>query len=335
MKEQLDAIAKKALALAQGSDDPLILEKSASICKLTLEAQHALSDVGTSQSQSRGNDWKFLVSNLTPLVAILSLLVTTAFQGYQLSKTSHLQLQQDQNTQWREGIKLFTSDTGPGKLASITFLQSFLDDPRYGTAARFLIFDTIASASSNSKTQFLYLITSTFKPTWQNLQNLVDLDRALYLRVADLQERDEAGTLTDQEKVQYRNLRQNVSFLGNQMAEVLRSPRPENRTIDLRNLDLWDADFSGTNLRGLRLDHTSFVRVALKDADLCDMPSASDLQLPQTAWWEAAHISPDLLGSLQKNSPFDPRVEYPRSPGANMRSYEQALTRLHASGCGK
>ncbi len=90
-----------------------------------------------------------------------------------------------------------------------------------------------------------------------------------------------------------------ITFLGNNVADLLRTSRPSRQQkIDFQRVFLYGSDFSNADLSGVDLSGGRIEAVALKGAILRNVEGFESSDWVDSHWWDAKEISPPLLKQL-------------------------------------
>ena len=259
------------------------------------------------------------VALLTPLVAILTMAGTLAFQTWQFLISERDKREEALDARWQDAVKTISgsSNLSPGLIA----LQEFLRVSRYREyreQAKDLAVNIMESTSD--QTVFRNLFNNALAPlNWSDLNRAVALDRQLLLNVQPVWRKawnqqtnqTDTGPLSDDEKRYYDFFNEAVWLITPQIGGVLRMPgRPPEKEIDLSftyfNGGDWNSiDFDGANLEGMWVE-----AMDLRNAALKGVTGFTGVKLQNTAWWEVNSINKEFLDYLQKNCPFSLDMRY-------------------------
>jgi len=313
---ELASAVEKATGVLKLSCD---LEKSrAETRKLTLEEEKLRYENNTASKREHSERFREYVSLLTPIVAIVTLAATLFSQTWQFLRSESERREAAETAQWEDAIKTISQTTklSPGVVA----LNRFLKSKTYGDQAMSLAVQLLANSSDILF--FDDLFGAAFVPiNWDNLDQLVKLDRALVTRVQPLYTKmynrktnhnDYTKLKEPQEKGDLTYYEYAIPRISAQVASALQLPRPTGKITNLSaatfmSSDWENVDLSGANIQGINL---SYIR--LKGANLDKITQYNGAYFNHTAWWEAKKISPELLKYLEENSTskYDPKREY-------------------------
>jgi uncharacterized protein YjbI with pentapeptide repeats len=316
------------------------LDKSqAELRKLSLEEAKLQHENETAARRERSERLREYLAVLAPVVTILTLSLTLIVQGWQFRESEKNKREEVEDAQWVEAVKLISQSgkVSPGVIA----LSPFLKLPKYQNTAR----ETAIQLLANSSDPILYtdLFGAAFVPAgWDNLDQILKLDRALYARGQPLFAKsfDSATDANDATKLSAEE-KEVLGYLDNvnpkicsQIASVLRSPRPASASVDLSGTLLKECDLRGTDLSGASIESISLAYNDLTDADLNNITQFDGAHFYHVAWWQARSVSPKLLEYLENDqqSKFRTNWKYgPRDDTFTQQQYETALGRLKHS----
>lgn len=340
LPELATAVEKASVALRIPSD----LEKSqadiqksqAELYKLSLEDKKLLNEIGSAQKRERSENRKEYVTLLTPIVTIFTLAATLIFQGWQFSQSERDKREASEDAQWADAIKTISQND---KLTpTVIALNPFLKSPRYTELARATALQLLAN--SNDQNTFTDLFGAVFVPVgWNNIDQLVKLNRALLARERPLRDRtydskkdtNDDTKLTPQEHATWNYVLGAQRSICSQAASVLNRPRPSGANLDFSGVSFFDCDCSGIDLKGANLERAELSWVDLKGAELSDIRHFDGLYVYHADWWDAKSISPQLLEFLEKDhtSQYREGAEYgPKSVKFTKEQYEANIARL-------
>jgi uncharacterized protein YjbI with pentapeptide repeats len=235
-----------------------------------------------------------------------------------------LQVNANDDTQWREGLKILGVDTPVAQQAGVAFLRTYFSDRRYGAPSRHLALQVLAK--SHSEIEFSDLFKALFSPIqWSGLDDVVLLDRDISDRYLVLEKNPRTATQKADKSLLYAEL----VFLGRQVAPLFKSSKPTEQTLDLSGAGFYSSDFSWTKLDGAILNNTGWYWVKLIGADLSNVKSWDGSNWNYTAWWRAHRIKRELLDHLKQYFPFTESSDYTDSdPGVTKESYLAQVARL-------
>ena len=317
-------------AIRDPNADAARLEHLAEVYKSITEADRL-----SAERESEGR--KFFWAQITPLLTSTILAGTLIFQIIQFRLTSkqqadqarttmELQVNANEDTQWREGLKIFSVDTPIAQQAGIAFLQTFFSNRTYGVQSRHLALQVLVK--SHSEIEFIDSFRALFSPIrWSDLDDVVLLDRDISSRYEVL---DHYQHRTTTQEADHRLYFVELASIGRQLGTLFRSPKPTGQALDLSVTRFYFTDFSQVKLDGAILTNTGWYSVKLIGADLSNVGSWDGLNWSYTAWWRAHRIRKELLSYLEQYFPFsDKSSDYSDSdPGVNKTSYQAEVARL-------
>jgi hypothetical protein len=326
------ALEKATLALKSLSE----IEKSqVEIRKLTTDEQKTRYDLDHASKQERLEGRQRYITLLTPIFTTLVLGLTLGLQTYQFVKTERDKQDALEDAQWSEAIKTVSQS---GKLSPIAItLNPFLKSKRYADVAR----KTVVQVLTNTHDQvFADLFKEAFLPIdWGNLDTVLQIDRTLGPRIGVLYGKtykpetreNDLKLLNDDEKQEYEYISSALPEISKAVVPLLKGPRPQGQSLDLRSTWFNNCDWSRVNLYGADIDNIDLRFAELGGADLGGITSFSGAELHGTAWWEASRISPELLEYLIRNSPYDAKTRYGMQYKlVSPQQYEDSISRLRS-----
>ncbi|MGD0580296.1 MAG: pentapeptide repeat-containing protein [Bryobacteraceae bacterium] len=199
----------------------------------------------------------------------------------------------------------------------------------------------LAAGSADDPDSFVVLFDAIFQPAgWNNLDQVLKLDRALLVRGAPLWQQtydlatgrvDQAKLTRPGEKKAYDYVNTALLKVCTHVADVLRTPKPSSVNLDLSGTRFNSCDWSGVDLSGARIVDIGLDSVNLEGANLAGVTHFGGAYFYAVAWWEAKQISPDLLTYLEddKNSRYQEDKTYgPSGKRVQKAEYDAALARL-------
>lgn len=329
------AVEKATGAMKLSSD----LEKSrAELRKLALEEAKLSYENATAEKRQRSELLKGYAAVFAPFLTVLTLAVTVIVGGWEFRQTEKDKAAAAEDAQWADAIKVISqsSKLSPGVIA----LNPFLKSARYGALAR----DTAVQllANSNDSALFTDLYGAAFVPVgWDNLAQVIRLDRALKARGSPLWEKtydrktdtNDPAKLTPEEKEIEKYVDGALSKICSQVGSILKG-RPSGTALDLSGARFWSCDWSGADVSGANIEGLDLASVDLRGASLAYIVHFEGAYFYNVPWWEAKNISPKLLEYLE----HDPDCEYkeaktygPRGDKVSPQQYAVAIARLRQS----
>lgn len=145
--DELDAIEKKALEQALSARDQKERAEALEIAKTVTEKRKMMKETEKIEVDSkeafrefRFGRTKHWAAMLTPLLAVALTGVALILQSRQFNQTAKLQIDANEESQWRDAIKNLSIKDPSTTLVSAFAMHSFFDSPHHGVQAR-----TIAS----------------------------------------------------------------------------------------------------------------------------------------------------------------------------------------------
>jgi hypothetical protein len=141
--DELSAIEKKALEQAAASDDLEVRRKAMEIAnavsekrKVMTETAKLLLDTKEASRESKFGRTRYWAGTLTPLLAVFLTGATLLMQTWQYQSSAKLQVDANEDSQWRDAIKnVSMRDTGT-TLISAFAMRTFFDSSHYSLQAR-------------------------------------------------------------------------------------------------------------------------------------------------------------------------------------------------------
>jgi hypothetical protein len=306
------------------------------LAKLTQEISRLKYENETVLKRERSERIRDYVALLTPLITIITLAATLIAQNWQFLRSEKDKREQAIDAQWQDAVKAI-STTGALSPAVVA-LQPFLRSPKYSEPAKDVVVNLLSTSSDNGF--FTSLFGTALTPvTWDNVNRLVRLDRALYARGNPLWTKswdasksiNDFGRLTKEELATYNYVDAAATVISAEISNVLKTPRPHGKSVDFSATYLRNTDFSAINFTGVDLRNTYFSAVDLKNAELAGLTQFSGALFYSTAWWEARSINRPLLEYLKTATTYTykPGIKYgPRQEVVSQADYEAAVQRL-------
>jgi len=344
----------KAETAGSATDMATAVEKAATALKLATEIGRAHADLvkvneevaslkranELAPKRERSERIRDYVAALAPLVAIITLAATLFAQSWQFVRSERSKREDALNAQWQDAVKTISASgaLSPGIVA----LQPFLRSPQYAAQAREVATNLLANTSD--ATFFTALFGPAFVPmSWNNLDDVIRLDRALGARVNPIATKSWDGKnndmrrLTNDEVASYRYIFAVIPTITAQIGNVLKTPRPPGTQVDLSAALLKDTDWQGVNLDNVNLEAASFAWMNVRNVDLTNVTKFKGASFYGTAWWEAKAINRSFFEHLKASFPYS-KENYPFLPGEeppglrpdafNQAAYDAGIARL-------
>lgn len=363
---KLDWLRNSAIEQARHSEALPDIEKAATITKAVAESRKAETDAANQRNIMYFEQLKSWAAVVVPLLTLLTLAVTVWMQYGQLSASREA----NRDLQWRETVKLVLAQvaskqplappntsssspqTGHGAMPpgpagvpfgpapagegqedpemGLTLLKSFIHDPKYANDALDLGL-LLACRTPPSDILKDFYSSAGIELDWDNVNTVIGVDRKLktvITGVFDLLPSNGNGETPLEQN--YDAFNDDARFLGNEIAQVLRTSRPPGFRLDLGRTLFFRVDLTDGLLAGANLTDAIFDRTNLRNADLSGVEHFENSNWYGTAWWEAKEISPKLLLFLIKD--WDPKNDFPYdSPPPARDVYIQKIEHLCGS----
>jgi hypothetical protein len=278
--------------------------------KLALEESKLQYTIEIGRRSDKSGRIKDFTSLLTPLISILALAATVFLQSWQFGQSEIDKREAAEDAQWQNAVKtiLQTSKVPAGVIA----LNPFLKSAKYGDQAKAQAVTLLAT--TDDKPLFLSLFGAAFVPVgWNNLDRVIQLDRALAARWAPLLTKASNSSsaahgpnLNAQERISDDYLKYAVDQVSVQVGNVLKAPRPAGAIPDISATQFEFGDWNGADLNGANLDNMWLSWTDLNGADLDNVKQFSGAYFEHVAWWQAGKMSAELLHYLET----DPSSRY-------------------------
>jgi len=336
--DELESVRQKALALLRDSGQSLETMKKG--CDLLNDVEEIENRrVSTRKLERELSERRVVefINLLAPYAAVLVLAATLGFQIWQQRKAADDKARDRDDALWGDALK----SVSEGKsLPAIIQLKYFETSPWGHKQDAYQLMLSIFRHSKDTD-QFKELFENEFTPvSGDNLDAILDVDRALHSQWVDLNRRD------DNPELQHQTILE-LSYIGNRIAPVLQKRAPD-KSFDLHFVAVFDCDFSWVDLTNANLDGFVTGRVNLSNANLTGARNFKsylsgeknfrDRAWTDTAWWQARAIDPEFLAYLQQAAPYTPDPPNTRPPGhygANAHptqdQYDQEIRRLSSS----
>jgi hypothetical protein len=324
------AVDKASTALKLAAD---IDRAQTEIAKVTQETSKLERENLYAQRRERSEQIRDYVALLTPLVTIITLAATLVAQNWQFLRSEKDKREQAQDEQWHDAVKTISSSgsLSPGVIA----LQPFLRSAKYGDHARDVAVNLLATNSDPAFFNSLFG-TALTPVTWANVDRVLRLDRALQARGSAIWGRaydpklkdDNPQNLDKAERPTYDYLQVAIPIVSAEIANVLKTPRPQGVPLDLSATYLKRCDLSGANFDDANLENARIGYSILKDAELGQVAKFNGAQMWSTAWWQAKSISRPFFEYLKSNAAFMPGKYAAQE--VTQEQYEAAVGRLAA-----
>jgi pentapeptide repeat protein len=304
--DELELLRQKALALLRDSGQNLETMKKG--CDLLNDVEGIENRrVSTRKLQRELSESRVVefINLLAPYATVLVLAATLGFQFWQQGQAARDKARDRDDALWGDALK----SVSEGKaLPAIIQLKYFETSPWGHKLDAFQLMLSIFRHSKDMD-QFKELFENEFTPvSGENLEAILDLNRALHSQWVDLNRRG------DNPKLQYQVILE-LSYIGTRIAPILQK-RPQDKSFDLHFVAVFDCDFSWVDLTNANLEGFVTGRVNLSNANLSGVKNFNanfsgakdfrDKAWSDTVWWQARAISPEFLAYLQQVAPFTP-----------------------------
>src|ERR1035438_4222722 len=346
-----EASAQRAAELLKLASE--IDNQRAEATKLAAEEQKIRNDLKEFQQTEKNQHLKDYIALLSPLfttIVLAGTLVQQSYQFVQSEKTKQaqfIQAERDKDAEarrqadaaedlrWADAIRLLHTSEKLSPAAVI--LKSFIKSERYGgpasQTALQLLFKT------NDPVVFEDLFNAILDPvTWSNAPQVIELDRTMFSSLAplwgkswDSKARNNNYSKLNKAEQQKREFLQNeLEFISNKLAPVLKGPRPAGAKVDLRSVNL-EGDFDGADFSGAELRGSSLSDSSVKGANFSGVTGYEGVPFASTAWWRAGKVDRPLLEYLIRNFPYEERLRLGYAPASSQADYEDGVARLKQS----
>jgi uncharacterized protein YjbI with pentapeptide repeats/flagellar hook-basal body complex protein FliE len=332
--QEVRAAAAALLNKAQGAltvaDMATAVEKASGALKSAAEIENTRSELikaneeisklrrenQTASRRERSERIRDYVALLTPLVTIITLAATLIAQNWQFLRSERDKQEEAIDTQWRDAIR--TVSTSGALSPGVVALQPFLRSSKYGEQARDMAVNLLSNSSDPVFFKNLF-IAALAPATWSNVDRLLQLDRALSVRVVplfakgwdDQNKEFDSSKLTKDEKSTFDYVVDHAGVsITAQIGILLKSPGAQEGSIDFSSTYFTSADWKGVDLTGANLSGAYFDQMDLKDAELKGATLSDSTYFNRTAWWEVKSLSKTGFELLKKNCPFLPGEPY-------------------------
>lgn len=355
----LNTLKSKVLALALDPQTEITLaqlESVASICKTTSEA-------GKDIKSLRSEAVRFWVPILAPFATVIVLVAgfLLQYQQFQSSvnqqtNTLKAQIEVNEDTGWRETIKMMADRSGGiNSAAGVAMLKSYLTSEKHGREARELALVLLGHMVKFEG--FKQLFYDVIRPNSSaDFNDVVQINRGLESLYSDFyyeQKQNEQDAKSRHTPKISQQLQHSARYLNDAMLDsgedeisgVLDDiEREEEVTTDAieamikagiiakTELDLSDtylihADFSNANLSSAKFTNVGLYDINLDNTDLSDLVVPSVYYCAKTAWWRASKVSAPLLETLVEKFPWSPSKNDDQHIG-NKDEYDRNISRL-------
>jgi Pentapeptide repeats (8 copies) len=337
--QRIKDIAASALAKADDSDK---IAQSSALLKLAAEIENQRAQTRKIEDEARDSmrhkktsDLKEFIALLAPVFTTLVLAGTLALQSYQFhqqrveaAEQAKRQAEAAEDASWADALKLLSSSEKLSPAAVL--LKRFSLSPRYAEEARRTALELL-SVRATQPEAFESVFASVFEPvSWENLPQVLDIDRQLYQRIRPLLLRYKK--LDPSEKSQYDSLNSELDFISNDIGLLLKTQRPGSQVLDFHSVALWDTDLQEADLSGADLTDGNFGNLDVRGANLSGITKVGGApNFNQSAWWQASQVSPKLRDYLEKVFPNNPKLTYAGGRSFTEKEYQQDLGRLKSS----
>ncbi len=335
-------IREIATSLLESNTDPAAAKDAAELLKLAGEIDKLNPDVVSANTDAaarahlvemeahRTEQRKALFTALVPTITTLVTVGTLVFGVYQFRQSEKDKAAELEETIWQQSYKQF-SDFEKVSPAAV-FLSMWGQSPKHHTSARSAVKGLLHRAEDPNV--FRDLLDALYEPVdWDKLPELVDIDRRLLQSISPMvtgsDDRQNLARLNPAQQADYNRLNTQLGLITGKICRALQSSgTPPSGEVDLSGTRLIDCDLTGAHLPRVNLTRTQLVRVRLKGVAL-DAARFEGIYTGLTAWWEAQHISGELLSELKRNHPYKPDgwSEAPFVP----EEYAIALARLESA----
>jgi hypothetical protein len=310
-----------------------IEQKIAEAEKNRVERDDLKVEKSTSAQRIRSDERKHFAALLAPLLTTGILAGTLILQTYQAVTTeTDRRIEQQQaadaaeDIRWGETLKALAGETqgiSPGALRFVTFVNS----KRYGALAR----QTAQSVLVESKNidQFKQLFGVTYGAVnWNDLPSVLDLDRRMGERYDTvIRKYFNNQPLSPEEAVEDAFYNGFVSYMCDEIAALLRTPRPTGRKLDLSYVGVTGCSFSGADMRDADLNGFDPTAVDFSNVDFTGAKNYTTAVWAGNIWWHARKMNPEMARFLKEHFPFDPNANY-GSGHVSKEDYDEAIKRI-------
>jgi hypothetical protein len=335
--DPLYVLKDEAIKKAQASGNLEDVERVASVYKLMAEAQKRSAEAAAQTRMVRQEGLKNWAALLVPLLSVLTLAVILWSQIQQQRES----LRSREDGEWLAVINEFRSastatnaPTIEGLLPQVR-LKPFMKSPIYGDQANQLARLLLPRIADPDGFRDLFAAVE-----WHDLNQMLNVDRGLN-RLYDYLGRERrkleasdsravpagaspgpaaaAGGTRGRSAIDPRveqlssdqgNISSQTSYVCKRIGDMARSGKLPSTGLDLDDCWFNYCDLSRVDWNGATLNGTLFQHVNLEGARFADVTEVENLDIANTAWWQAAELSPSLLKALMEN--FDPGTETQR-----------------------
>jgi type II secretory pathway pseudopilin PulG len=327
-KNELERIRKAATLLLDKAEALTLpdltstIQLAANVLKLPLEIDQSQEELKklehdnrTAGSRDRHERFGAFVALLTPLISVIALAATLAFQTWQYRQAETARKEAAEEAAWTRALDILSKSNQASP--EVIAIQPFLQSKKHGDEAKKAVIREIVN--NTDITVFDDLFNGVFTPMdWSNLDELLALDRALYLRAGPIYEKawDYAKNenapyrLSESERRTYDYATYVLPKLCEAVGSVLRTERPPGRGLDLSGTRFQYCDWSRVSLRGANLSNIDLGGVNLEDADLGNIAGFGNSAFQNLAWWKASNLSPELVTYLREKWACNPHEQY-------------------------
>ena len=294
------ALLSKAETAANATDMATAVEKAAAALKLATEietADAAFAKVNEevvslkranklAPKRERSERIRDYVAALAPLIAVITLAATLFAQSWQFLRSERSKREDALNARWQDAVKMISTS---GALSpAIVSLQPFLRSPEYAAQAREVAINLLTNTSDQSF--FTTLFGPAFAPiSWNNVDDVIRLDRALAARASPLIAKSWDGKTNDMsrlstdETASYNYIEAVIPTLTAQIGNVLKTPRPPGTQVDLSATFLKNGDWQGVNLDSVNFESANLSWINVRTLTLQtsrSLPLPAFMELP-------------------------------------------------------
>jgi hypothetical protein len=325
-----DSVDKAAALLKAASD---LEQQQASTAKLKIDYQKVEQDL-----QASSHHWKDTIAAATPLLTTLILGITLSYQMY----SGHLsekdkqadaarQAQQSEQTRWTEALKTMYGPNGTSSAASL--LNTFTVEPQK-TYARTAAAKLLLTVHDRNDFDGIFAALDPVVPA--DMDTLAQISRSIESQYYPLSLKFSAShnggpPMAPNDLQALSDLGYEQASVSQKIAFLLKQRKSDNPPVNLSGAAIFQADFTGADLRNTDLSGTGFTSVNFDGCDLSNISKFQYLAVYFSAWWHAAKIDPQLLDYLAMRAPYAQGVLYPGAKGVTLDDYNSNVARLKSA----